>query len=37
MDHALNELTEGLRAAGLDPDAVALPKRGKAGQVASSR
>jgi ketosteroid isomerase-like protein len=27
---------EGLRAAGLDPDVVALPKRRKAGQVASS-
>jgi ketosteroid isomerase-like protein len=28
---------EGLRAAGLDPDAVALPTRGNAPQVASSR
>ena len=27
---------EGLRAAGLDPDAIALPRRRKAGQVASS-
>lgn len=27
---------EGVRAAGLDPDAIALPRRGKAGQVASN-
>lgn len=35
-DESWFQWEEGLRAAGLDPDAFAFPRRGKAGQVASS-
>jgi ketosteroid isomerase-like protein len=35
-DQAFFSWEEGLRAAGLDPDAIALPSHGKTGQLASS-